>query len=56
MSTPEEARAWLIEEGLLSVEDAAEAVRNQQRNAEQVERNARRTDWVGDLYRSRGSS
>jgi hypothetical protein len=51
--TPEEARSWLIENGELSVEDAVEAVRTTDRQREQVDRNAQRSDWVGDLYRGR---
>lgn len=49
--TPEEARSWLIEQGELTVGEAAEATKVTAAQREQVERNGQRSDWVGKISR-----
>lgn len=51
--TPEQARSWLIEQGEITLDEAAEATtRGQERDA-RMERLAQRDDWVGEIYRQR---
>jgi len=47
-----QARSWLIEQGLLSLDDAVVATAQEKTAEELRDRLADRADWVGEIYKT----